>query len=152
MSIAVSTLPSRAETSFTCNIQEHILRGLVQADNVNLLILRVSHRPSTARGFPERLVERREVGSVKGRITATVQTSRETGGVQGESQQDVVTYYHENFHSQLYFITVSGVGSDPLILQFLVQATRLFSVLSDPSPFHLHLICDIFLVGPPSIV
>ena len=75
---AVSTVARWAETSFTCNIQEHILRWLVQADNVNLLILRVVNRPTTARSFPDRLVERGEIRRVKGRVAATVQTSGET--------------------------------------------------------------------------
>ena len=76
---------------------------------MNLLILRVSDRPTAASGFPDRLVEGREIRSVEGCIAATREARGETRAVQRQAQQDVVTDNHENFHSQLYFITVSGV-------------------------------------------
>ena len=94
----ISLTSSGGEAGFTCHIEEHILSWLAQSDDVNLPVLGVSHRPAAAPGFPHRLVEWREVGSVEGRITATVQTSRETRAVEREAQQDVVTYNHENFH------------------------------------------------------
>ena len=114
MSIAVSTpVLGWAGTRLTCHIEEHILGWLVQTDHVNLDILGVTNCPTAARGGPERLVERGEVGSVEGRITATLQTGRESEAGPGEAQQDVVTDDHENFHSQLYFITVSGLSLAP---------------------------------------
>ena len=60
----------------------------------------------------------------------------------------MVTYYHENFHSQRYFITVSGVILSYSCCWTKPRDSRLFSFLSSSSLFHLHLISVIFLGWP----
>ena len=98
------------------HVEEDILRGLVQSDDVHLLLLRVGGGPAAARGLADSLVEWREVSGVERSITATGQARRQSG----ESQEDVVGYYHENFHPQLCRITGLGV-----ILSYFCRGRRL---------------------------